>query len=137
MSDHSLGSMSAVTAVALGASVIEKHFCISREIENPDASFSMTPKEFQKMVEDIRMTEAALGKVSYGPAKQEESSIVFRRSLFAVKDIKAGECLSEENIRSIRPGYGIKPKYFHEVLGKKAKQDIKRGQPLNFEMIGE
>lgn len=136
LSDHSLGSMSAVTAVAMGASVIEKHFCISREIENPDASFSMTPNEFKNMVEDIRMTEAALGTVAYGPAKQEEGSIVFRRSLFAVKDIKAGECFSEENIRSIRPGYGIKPKHYHEILGKKATQDIKRGQPLNFEMIG-
>jgi pseudaminic acid synthase len=135
LSDHSLGSMSAVTAVAMGASVIEKHFCISREIENPDASFSMTPEEFSSMVKDIRMTETALGKVSYGAAKQEESSIVFRRSLFAVQDIKAGEEFNEENIRSIRPGYGLKPKHYKEIIGKRATQDIKRGEPLNFEMI--
>lgn len=135
LSDHSLGSMSVVTAVAMGASVIEKHFCISREIENPDASFSMTPEEFSSMVKDIRMTETALGKVSYGAAKQEESSIVFRRSLFAVQDIKAGEEFNEENIRSIRPGYGLKPKHYKEIIGKRATQDIKRGEPLNFEMI--
>lgn len=135
LSDHSLGSMSAVTAVAMGASVIEKHFCISREIENPDASFSMTPEEFSSMVKDIRMTETALGKVSYGAAKQEESSIVFRRSLFAVQDIKAGEEFNEENIRSIRPGYGLKPKHYKEIIGKRATQDIKRGEPLSFEMI--
>lgn len=135
LSDHSLGSMSAVTAVAMGASVIEKHFCISREIENPDASFSMTPEEFSSMVKDIRMTETALGKVSYGAAKQEERSIVFRRSLFAVQDIKAGEEFNEENIRSIRPGYGLKPKHYKEIIGKRATQDIKRGEPLSFEMI--
>ena len=135
LSGHSLGSMSAVTAVAMGASVIEKHFCISREIENPDASFSMTPKEFSSMVHDIRMTETALGKVSYGAAKQEENSVVFRRSLFAVQDIKVGEEFSEENIRSIRPGYGLKPKYYKEIIGKKATRDIKRGEPLDFEMI--
>lgn len=135
LSDHSLGSMSAVTAVAMGASVIEKHFCISREIENPDASFSMTPEEFGTMVKDIRMTESAMGKAVYGVAKQEESSIVFRRSLFAVEDIKAGETFSEQNIRSIRPGYGIKPKHYNEILGKKAVRDIKRGEPLKFEMI--
>lgn len=135
LSDHSLGSLSAVTAVAMGASVIEKHFCISREIENPDASFSMTAEEFSTMVKDIRLTEAAMGKVVYGAAKQEESSIVFRRSLFAVQDIKAGELLSEENIKSIRPGYGLKPKYYNEIIGKKALFDIKRGEPLKFEMF--
>ena len=135
LSDHSLGSMSAVTAVAMGASVIEKHFCISREIENPDASFSMTPKEFKNMVQDIRNTETAMGNVAYGFTKQEESNVIFRRSLFAVKDIKAGEVFTEGNIKSIRPGYGIKPKYYYEILGKKATQDIKYGEPLKFKMI--
>ena len=103
LSDHSMGSMSAVTAVALGASVIEKHFCLSREIENPDASFSMTPEEYKQMVQDIRNVEAALGTPTYGVEKQEESSRVFRRSIFAVKDIPAGAELTEENIRIIRP----------------------------------
>lgn len=137
LSDHSLGSMSAVTAVALGASVVEKHFCISREIENPDASFSMTPKEFEAMVKDIRVTEAALGRIAYGASKQEESSVVFRRSLFAVKDIKTGEVFTEENIRSIRPGYGMKPKYYHEILGKRATRDVKRGEPLQPDMMNK
>ena len=132
LSDHSLGSLSATTAVAMGASVIEKHFCISREIENPDASFSMTPQEFRQMVEDIRKVEAALGVPQYGPSRQEESSVVFRRSVFAVKDIKAGEPLTEENIRIIRPGYGMKPKYFEDVLGMRAACDLERGTPLSF-----
>lgn len=135
LSDHSLGSLSATTAVAMGASVIEKHFCISREIENPDASFSMTPAEFKQMVEDIRKVEQALGKPSYGPSKQEESSVVFRRSIFAVKDIKAGEPFTEENIRIIRPGYGLKPKYFEDVLGLPAACDMERGTPMTFDAI--
>ena len=135
LSDHSLGSMSAVTAVALGASVIEKHFCLSREIENPDASFSMTPQEFAAMVQDIRKVEAALGTPAYGVSKQEESSMVFRRSIFAVKDIAKGEPLTEENIRIIRPGYGIKPKYITDILGMKTDCDIKRGTPIRFDKI--
>lgn len=135
LSDHSMGSMSAVTAVALGASVIEKHFCLSREIENPDASFSMTPREFKSMVEDIRKVEAALGDPTYGVCKQEESSMVFRRSVFAVKDIAAGEALTEENVRIIRPGYGIKPKYITDVLGMKAEKEIPRGTPITFDQL--
>lgn len=135
LSDHSLGSMSAVTAVALGACVIEKHFCLSREIENPDASFSMTPEEFAEMVADIRKVEAALGVPTYGVSKQEESSMVFRRSIFAVKDIAKGELLTEENIRIIRPGYGLKPKYMKDVLGLPASVELKRGTPLSFTSI--
>lgn len=137
LSDHSLGSVGAVTAVALGAKIIEKHFCLSREIENPDASFSMEPEEFAQMVRDIRQAETAVGKVSYGPTKQEESSIVFRKSIFVVKDIKAGEKITNENIRVIRPGYGLKPKYYDDIIGQIALQDIERGTPLQFEMIGK
>lgn len=135
LSDHSMGSLSAVTAVALGATVLEKHFCISREIENPDASFSMTPEEFKEMVQQVRACEAALGEARYGVAKQEESSVVFRRSVFAVKDIKKGEALTEENTRIIRPGYGLKPKYFRSILGMKADCDIERGTPLSFDKL--
>lgn len=135
LSDHSMGSLSAATAVALGASVIEKHFCISREIENPDSSFSMTPAEFKQMVSDIRKVEAALGKATYGVSKQEESSMVFRRSVFAVKDIAAGEKLTEDNIRIIRPGYGIKPKYMKDVLGMTADRAIERGTPISFDIL--
>ena len=127
--------MSAVTAVALGASVIEKHFCLSREIENPDASFSMTPEEYKQMMQDIRNVEAALGTPTYGVEKQEESSRVFRRSIFAVKDIPAGAELTEENIRIIRPGYGIKPKYWKDVLGMRTDHAMERGTPITFDAL--
>lgn len=137
LSDHSMGSFSAATSVALGGCIIEKHFCLGRDIENPDSSFSMTPEEFQQMVRDVRATETAMGTASYGVSKQEESNACFRRSLFVVKDIAAGEKLTPDNIRSIRPGYGLKPKYYHDVLGKAAKHDIKRGTPLRFEDLAE
>lgn len=135
LSDHSMGSLGAVAAVAMGASVIEKHFCLSREIENPDSSFSMEPAEFKQMVEDIRSVEKAKGCIHYGPTKEEESNVGFRRSIFVVKDIKKGELFTEENIRVIRPGYGLKPKYWKEVLGKTATCDIERGIPLNLDMV--
>lgn len=137
LSDHSMGSLGAVAAVAMGADVIEKHFCLSRDIENPDSSFSMEPREFTDMVRDIRMVEKAKGNVFYGPTEQEKDSIVFRKSIFAVKDIKAGEELTEENIRVIRPGYGMKPKYWNSVLGKIAVTDIERGTPICKEIIGK
>lgn len=135
LSDHSMGSVAAITAVALGAKIIEKHFCISREIENPDSSFSMEPEEFKLMVSNIRATERALGVVKYGPTSQEKENITFRRSIFVVKDIKEGDVLSEENIRIIRPGHGLKPKYYDSVLGKRAVVNIHRGMPLRPEMI--
>ncbi len=137
LSDHSMGSVGAVTAVALGASIIEKHFCLDRELENPDSSFSMNPEEFGRMVQDIRQAEKAIGTVCYGTSKQEESSVVFRRSIFCVKDIAPGEALTEENIRVIRPGYGMKPKYYEEILGQVALKEIKRGTPISFQLIGE
>lgn len=135
LSDHSMGSLSAVTSVALGATVIEKHFCISREIENPDASFSMTPAEYKAMVRDVRAAEAALGEVFYGVSSQEESSVVFRRSIFAVKDIPAGEKLTEENTRIIRPGYGLKPKYHRDILGMRTDRELNRGTPVSFSAL--
>lgn len=137
LSDHSMGSVGAVTAVALGASIIEKHFCLDRAIENPDASFSMNPSEFGQMVRDIRQAERAIGKVSYGASEQEKDSIAFRKSVFCVKDIKAGDVLTEANIRVIRPGYGMKPLFYNEILGKHALRDIKRGTPLLMDMFGE
>lgn len=135
LSDHSLGSMSAVTAVALGAKIIEKHFCISREIENPDASFSMTPGEYASMARDIRTVEQALGEPFYGVSPQEESSMVFRRSIFAVQDIPAGERLTSDNVRIIRPGYGLKPKYYGDILGMKTDRGLERGTPLSFDAL--
>ena len=137
LSDHSMGSVGAVTAVALGAKIIEKHFCLDRSIENPDASFSMNPAEFAQMVKDIRQAEKAIGKVSYGVTNQEKSNVTFRRSIFCVKDIKKGERLTEENIRIIRPGHGLSPKYYEEVLGQVALEDIERGTPLCHSIIGK
>ncbi len=135
LSDHSMGSLSAEVGTALGANIIEKHFCISREIENPDSSFSMTPEEFKDMVNAVRTVEKAKGIVQYGVEKQEETNIKFRRSLFVVEDVKAGEVFTEKNVRSIRPGYGMKPKFLPDVLGKCATVDIKRGEPLKEDMI--
>ena len=135
LSDHSMGSMSAATAVALGACVIEKHFCISREIENPDSSFSMNPEEFAQMVKDVRSVEAALGKPTYGVCKQEESNYGFRRSLFAVKDIAKGEIFTAENVRSIRPSHGMKPVYIKDILGLKAGKALAFGTPLTFDAL--
>jgi len=136
LSDHSMGSVGAIAAVVLGACVIEKHFCLGREIENPDSSFSMNPDEFRQMVQDVRQAERAIGKVCYGVTKQEEGSIIFRRSIFCVEDIKKGEKITNKNIRIIRPGYGISPKHYSEILGQTALQDIKRGTPLQLNMLG-
>lgn len=136
LSDHSMGSVGAITAVAMGASVIEKHFCLGRDIENPDASFSMTPQEFEKMVMDIRQAELAIGGVSYGITRQEKPNIVFRRSIFSVADIRKGERITPENVRIIRPGYGLAPKFYSEILGQIALDDIKKGTPIKFDMIG-
>ncbi len=136
LSDHSMGSVGAVTAVALGASIIEKHFCLDRAMENPDSVFSMNPEEFSSMVKDIRQAQRAIGVVSYGPTEQEASNIIFRRSVFCVKDINKGEEITTENIRIIRPGYGMEPKYYEEVLGQRALRDIKRGTPMELSMVG-
>lgn len=135
LSDHSMGSVGAVTAVALGAKIIEKHFCIDRSIENPDSSFSMQPDEFRQMVNDVRQAETAIGKVHYGITSQEESNVVFKRSIFCVKDIKAGELFTEDNIRVVRPGYGLEPKYYERMLGMKATGDIERGTPISLGMF--
>lgn len=136
LSDHSLGSVAAVAAVAMGASIIEKHFCLNRDIETPDSSFSMEPDEFEQMVKDIRAAEKAAGRVSYELSAKEKESRKFRRSIFAVKDIKKGEKFTEENIHVIRPGYGLKPKYYEQVLNRKATRDIERGTPLDWSLIG-
>ena len=125
LSDHSMGAVGAVTAVALGASIIEKHFCLDRAIENPDSSFSMNPSEFKQMVKDVRQAEMAIGCVNYGPTRQEMGNLQFRRSIFCVKYIKKGEKITRDNVRIIRPGYGLVPKYYNEIMGQKALQDIR------------
>ncbi|MBI9074766.1 MAG: pseudaminic acid synthase [Desulfatibacillum sp.] len=135
LSDHSLGIAAPVAAVSLGACIIEKHFTLSRKTPGPDSSFSLEPEEFRAMVDAVRDAEKMLGKVSFGPTGNEKSSLVFRRSLFVVQDVKAGEVFSAENLRSIRPGYGLAPKYLPQVLGKKAARDIGRGEPLQWDLV--
>ena len=135
ISDHTLGITVPIAAVALGACIVEKHFTLSRKNPGPDSSFSLEPHEFRTMVDSIRETEKALGTVNYSVTEHEKASRVFRRSLFAVEDIAEGEMLNEKNIRSIRPGYGLPPKFFHEILGKKAKANICRGTPLQWDLF--
>jgi len=134
-SDHSLSEVADICAVALRASIIEKHLVIARSEGGPDANFSLEPPEFAAMVKRVREAEMAMGNVSIEPGKNESKNLIFRKSLFAVKDIKTGEALSPENIRSIRPGYGLPPQYYHEVMGKKAKVYIGRGTPLSRDLI--
>ena len=135
LSDHTLGSVAAVTSIAMGSNIIEKHFCMSREIENPDSSFSMEPEEFKKMVDDIKAAEKAIGEIDYSISEKVKESRKFRRSIFAVEDINEGEKLTEENIKIIRPGYGLKPKHWGNVIGKKALKTIEKGTPLSFDLI--
>ncbi|HCE45648.1 MAG TPA: pseudaminic acid synthase [Lentisphaeria bacterium] len=135
LSDHTLGSAVSVAAVSLGASIIEKHITLSRKDPGPDSAFSLEPSEFKEMVDAIRTVEAALGKVNYAVSEKEAASRMFRRSLFVVADVKAGEKFTAGNVRSIRPGHGLAPKYLDAVLGKKAKMDIPRGTPLQKKMF--
>jgi N-acetylneuraminate synthase len=135
LSDHTLGSAVAVAAVVLGACVVEKHFTVDRNLPGPDSPFSMTPQEFRDMVDAIRTAEKALGNVCYGLSASESPSLVFRRSLFVVEDMKAGDTFDESNLRAIRPGNGLPPKYLKEVLGRYAARDLERGMPLQWEDI--
>jgi N-acetylneuraminate synthase len=135
LSDHTLGIAVPVAAVALGARIVEKHFTLSRDIPSPDSAFSLEPQEFKAMVEAIRVAEKALGEVRYEVMEREAASRVFRRSLFVVKDVKAGEVFTEESIRSIRPGYGLHTRHLGEVLGQRAARDIERGTPLMWKLV--
>jgi len=132
LSDHTMGHSAAVAAVALGAKIIEKHFILDRNMGGLDSAFSMEPKEFRLMVDSIREVEKALGKISYEITPKVEKSRVFARSLFIVRDVKAGDIVTEQNVRSIRPGYGLHPKHYHEVLGKKFTHDFRKGTPLEW-----
>lgn len=137
LSDHSMGHEVAIVATALQCFMIEKHFIMDRDIGGPDATFSMDSKEFKKMVSEIRKTESILGQVNYEIDGKKEKSREFVRSLFVVEDVKANEKITRDNVRSIRPGFGIKPKYFEEILGKEFLVDVKRGTPLIWEMIDD
>ena len=135
LSDHTLGISVPIAAVALGARVIEKHFILSKDIDSPDREFSLTPEEFGEMVKAVREVEKALGKVTYELTEKMKRGREFVRSLFVVRDVKKGEVFTEENVRSIRPGYGLHPKYLKDILGKRAKRDIERGTPLSWDLV--
>jgi pseudaminic acid synthase len=133
LSDHTLGTAVCVTAVALGAHVIEKHFCLSRNDPGPDSAFSLEPKELKQMIADVRAAEQAIGAVVYGGAKGE--SKLLRRSLFVVKSMKKGEQFTPENVRSIRPALGLHTRHWLEIEGKTAAQDIEYGTPLSWSIV--
>ena len=135
LSDHTLGGEVSTAAVALGANIIEKHFILDRNMGGPDSEFSMEPQEFKQMVDSIRNIEKALGNVSYELSDKMKANREFSRSLFVVNDIKKDEIITEENVRSIRPGFGLHPKYLKEILGKKAVKDLKKGTPFELEFI--
>jgi pseudaminic acid synthase len=128
LSDHTLGTSVPVGAVALGAKIVEKHFILDREIGGPDSEFSLEPHQFREMIESVREVEKALGKVSYNLSLKIEKSRVFTRSLYVAKDIQKGEKFTEENLRSVRPGYGMHPKYLKDFLGKKATRNYEFGE---------
>lgn len=135
VSDHTPGITVPIAAVAMGASIIEKHFTLCRSTRSVDSAFSIEPHEFKAMVEAVRLTEKALGKVRYEVSKHEVSSRVFRRSLFVVTDMKAGERFTLDNVRSIRPSNGLPPKYLKDILGRRATREIKRGTPLDWDIV--
>ncbi|MBU8881198.1 pseudaminic acid synthase [Bacillus sp. FJAT-29790] len=135
LSDHTMGTGVGVASVVLGATVIEKHFTTSRAAGGTDAAFSMEPDEMKALVVETERAWKSLGQISFGPTKAEVPSLKDRRSLYVVKDTMAGETLTKENIRAIRPGFGLAPKHYKKVLGKMAKTDIKKGTPLSWDLL--
>jgi len=135
LSDHTIGNTTAIASVAMGAKIIEKHFILNRNLGGPDSKFSLEPHEFKSMVEAVRDVEIAMGEVSYELSETTKLNRDFSRSLFVVKDIKRGEFFTEDNIRSIRPGFGLHPKYLKEIIGKKAAEDISKGTPLKWILV--
>lgn len=135
LSDHSMGGAAAEAAVALGARVVEKHLTLRRADGGPDSAFSMEPKEFRKMVDNIRKIELALGRVTYDLSPKQIREREHSRSLFIVRDMKAGETFTSDNLRSVRPGNGLHTRYYEEILGKKAARDIRLGTPMSWELI--
>ena len=136
LSDHTFGSAVAVASIALGGCVVEKHFTMRRADGGPDSAFSLEPGEFRTLVEDCKRAWTALGKPTYDLQGCEQGSMVFRRSLYVVSDVDEGAELTRENVRSIRPGHGLPPKHMPEVLGRHASRDLKRGEPLGWDLVG-
>ena len=136
LSDHTMGIGVAVASIALGATIIEKHFTLKRSDGGVDSAFSMEPAEMAQLVTEANRAWHALGRISYGPTEAEKKSLVFRRSLYIVKDLKAGELLTLENVRAIRPGSGLPAKYLETLLGRKLAKDVKKGTPISWDLIG-
>jgi pseudaminic acid synthase len=137
ISDHTMSAAVPIASVALGARIIEKHFCLSRSEGGPDSTFSLEPDELRALVRDVRTTEKALGRVSYEPSPSEQRSRAYRRSLFVVRDVAEGERLDETNVRALRPGDGLEPKYLSTALGRRAACAVARGTPLAWAHLGE
>lgn len=135
LSDHTLGTAAAVVAVSLGACLVEKHLVDSREAPGPDSSFSLEPHEFSEMVASIRTAETALGTVRYGPSESEKASLAFRRSLFVVQDVRAGEVLTESSVRVLRPGYGLAPRHRRQVVGRRTSRAVDAGTPVSWDLL--
>ena len=135
LSDHTMGTVVATTSVALGACVIEKHFTLSRDDKGPDSEFSLEPDELKQLCQDTKTAWQSLGKAGYERKSAEEENVKFRRSVYVIKDIKKGEKLTVENTKRIRPGFGLAPKYYEQILGRTAKFDIRRGAPLSFNLV--
>jgi pseudaminic acid synthase len=137
LSDHTLGISVPIAAVALGGCIVEKHFILSKDLGGPDAAFSLCPQEFGSMVKSIREVEKALGKISYDLSEKTLKSREFCRSLFVVRDMKLGDTFTEDNILSIRPGYGLHPRFKQDIIGRKSAQQIPRGTPLKWKLVCE
>lgn len=136
LSDHTLGTSVPIAAVSIGACIIEKHFMLDRHRGGPDAAFSLEPEEFKNMVTAVREVQKVLGEISYSPTKTAKKSREFCRSIFVVKDVKQEELFTEDNVRSIRPGYGLHPRYLSDIYGKKAKKDVNKGTPFEWDLLG-
>jgi pseudaminic acid synthase len=136
LSDHSMGVGVAVASVALGAVLIEKHFTLARTDGGVDSGFSLEPDELRSLVVETERAWQSLGKVNYGRTEKEKKSLQFRRSLYVIKDVKAGESLSEENLRAIRPGLGLPPKFYDQLLGRRVTRDVRQGTPASWELLG-
>jgi pseudaminic acid synthase len=137
LSDHTIDNDVAIASVALGAKIIEKHVTLSRKEGGPDSTFSLEPNELSSLVKSIKTVEKAIGKITYEIGEKEKANVVFRRSIFVVKNIKKGEEFDKENIQVIRPGHGMHPKFYEENIGKKAKRNLKKGTPLRTDDVND
>ncbi|MBN1547486.1 MAG: N-acetylneuraminate synthase family protein, partial [Syntrophaceae bacterium] len=135
LSDHTIGIGVAIAAVAIGASVIEKHFTLDRSDGGVDSAFSLEPAELAQLVLETKRARQALGNVAYGPSRAEKRAVKRRRSIYVAEDLKAGEILTKTNLRCIRPGYGLAPKYYESLLGKTVRYDVKKGTPMRWDLI--